>query len=941
MTPRRPTFEELNAAALARFDSIMGLLGLAGGKRQGHEYLPLNPRRADHKPGSFSINTTTGAWADFADDARGGDLVSLAAYIRHEGNGEAARWLGEVLGYGSGEPAKPTPQTRAPEAPAGEWVHPIPEDAPKPPAGNTKHGKPSQVWTYRDAAGAVLFHVCRFDPRGQKKQFSPLILWRDKGGRLAWTWKWPPAPVPLYGLPSLAAHPEAPAVICEGEKAADAAAVLFPGHPVLSWCGGAGAVNKADLSPLAGREVWVWPDADEAGEQAARKLIFRLREAGAGTIKRLNLDLLGQRPVIDAQGNAGLVQSAPLESGDDAADLLAESWTAAHMGLLLQSPDFLNTQAPPEPEKSPVGDPGEYVSPSGNFRMIPDGLQRWTPPTNDRAGYWKTLCPAFDVLALVRDPEGAGWGLLIELHDPDKRRHRIIVPHRTLKGDGAAALELFLDRGLVPRKGGDGALIEFLREIKPERRARVTNRIGWHGDCESAVYVLPEKTFGAVPGEVWLYEPEGPRLNPFKTRGTLAEWRENVAQLCAGNSRLLFVVSGAFAAPLLHPMGAESGGINFVGASSGGKTTMLKVGSSAVGSPDYLERLRATDNGLEAVFLGKSDAAAYLDEMGQLGPQIAGEAVYMAANGQDKARGARNGGSRKRNTWRTLFFLSSEVSLAGHMGEAGRAPKAGQQTRLADVPADAGAGLGVFEDLHLYASGHEFAQALSRACARYHGTPFEAFLSRLMNARGAGLVDKLREQIRRFERDHLTDSAEGQARRVAARFGLIGAAGELAADWLELPWQRGEAMEAAGKLFAIWLASRGGEGNAEERAMLAQVRDFLTRHGEARFTDWDRPASDTDAHAPRVINRAGFRRITFETSGKPPEDQQTEFLIFPSVWTGEVCKGHDPAVVARLLIKRCALRPSEDNRPSRSLTLPGEGKRRVYHVTPAIWAGEQ
>jgi putative DNA primase/helicase len=934
MTPR-PSFEELNRAALARFDSIMGLLGLAGGRRQGAEYLPLNPRRADHKPGSFSINSTSGAWADFADDAKGGDLVSLAAYIRHEGNGEAARWLAEVLGYGSGEAPKPAPQAKAP-APAGVWIHPVPEDAPAPPAGNTKHGKPSQVWTYRDQAGAVLFHHCRFDPRGQRKQFAPLTLWQGPM-RPFWQWKWPPAPVPLYNLPALAAHPQAAAVMVEGEKAADAAAQLFPDHPVLTWAGGAGAVNKADLSPLAGREVWLWPDNDEAGEQAARKLIFRLREAGAGTIKRINLDMLGQRPMFDSQGHASLAPGAPLESGDDAADLLAEDWTAAHIGLLLQSPDFLHTQAPPEPEKSNVGDPDKPASGAApsNFEMSEFGLYFHGPKGSFR------VCPAFEVLALVRDPEGAGWGLLIELHDPDKRRHRIIVPHRTLKGDGAAALELFMDRGLVPKSGCDRYLVEYLREARPERRARVTNRIGWHGDGESAVYVLPEKTFGAAPGEVWLYEPEGPRLNPFKTRGSLAEWRENVAVLCGGNSRLLFVVSGAFAAPLLHPMGAESGGINFVGASSGGKTTMLKVGASVCGGPDYLESLRASDNGMEGQFLAKSDSPYFGDELGQMGPVEAGAMVYLGTNGMDKARGARNGGSRKRNTWRTLFFLSSEVNLAGHMGEAGRAPKAGQQTRLADVPADAGAGLGVFQDLHQYASGHEFAQALSRACARYHGTAFEAFLSRLMHERGPVLVDRIREQIRRFEREHLTDSAEGQARRVAARFGLIGAAGELARDWLELPWQRGEAMDAAGSLFDAWLKARGGEGNQEERAMLAQVRDFLTRHGEARFTDWDRPASDTDARGPRVINRAGFRRITFETSGKPPEDQQTEFLIFPSVWTGEVCKGFDPAAVARLLIKRCALKPAEDGRPARSLTLPGEGKRRVYHVTPTIWAGEQ
>ena len=327
--------------------------------------------------------------------------------------------------------------------------------------------------------------------------------------------------------------------------------------------------------------------------------------------------------------------------------------------------------------------------------------------------------------------------------------------------------------------------------------------------------------------------------------------------------------------------------------------------------------------------------------MGQLGPQVAGEAVYMAANGQAKARATRTGGMRERGSWRTLFLLSAEVSLAGHMAEAGKVPKAGQQTRLADVSVDAGAGLGAFENLHLYASGHEFAQALARACSSQYGTAYAGFVSRLMHERGPRLLDHLREQIRRFERKHLSDAAEGQARRVAARFGLIGAAGELARVWLELPWQEGEAMQAAGSLFAVWLTTRGGEGNQEERAMLAQVRDFLTRHGEARFTDWDRPASDTDARGPRVINRAGFRRITYETSAKPPEDQQTEFMIFPSVWTSEVCKGFDPGIVARLLAKRGALKVSEDGRPARSLTLPGEGKRRVYNILPTVWAGEQ
>jgi uncharacterized protein (DUF927 family) len=279
------------------------------------------------------------------------------------------------------------------------------------------------------------------------------------------------------------------------------------------------------------------------------------------------------------------------------------------------------------------------------------------------------------------------------------------------------------------------------------------------------------------------------------------------------------------------------------------------------------------------------------------------------------------------------------------MGEAGRAPRAGQQTRLADIPADAGAGLGCFEALHDYASGHEFAQAIGRAVGLYYGTPLAAFLARLMAERGEGLWRQLREGIRRFERDALAAYGDpgGQARRVAARFGLVAAAGDLAIRWLELPWQAGAASQAAEKMFAAWLESRGGAGNQEDVAMLAQVRDFLSRHGEARFTDWERPVAEDD-HAPRVINRAGFRRAIIHRTETPDGvkvDRETEYFIFPEPWKNEVCKGHDPRAVARLLVRLGHMEQGGPEHAAKAITLPGEGRRRVYHVLPSVWAGEQ
>ena len=71
---------------------------LPGGKRVGREFCALNPRRTDSRPGSFKINLATGAWADFASGDKGGDLVSLAAYLYGLDQRDAAIRVAEMCG---------------------------------------------------------------------------------------------------------------------------------------------------------------------------------------------------------------------------------------------------------------------------------------------------------------------------------------------------------------------------------------------------------------------------------------------------------------------------------------------------------------------------------------------------------------------------------------------------------------------------------------------------------------------------------------------------------------------------------------------------------------------------------------------------------------------------------------------------------------------------
>ena len=97
-------FARVNAAALAALPAVLSRL-LPGGKFDGREFVALNPRRNDTRPGSFKIRLSgsrAGAWADFATGERGGDPVSLVAYLENVPQGEAARMLARMLGLETG-----------------------------------------------------------------------------------------------------------------------------------------------------------------------------------------------------------------------------------------------------------------------------------------------------------------------------------------------------------------------------------------------------------------------------------------------------------------------------------------------------------------------------------------------------------------------------------------------------------------------------------------------------------------------------------------------------------------------------------------------------------------------------------------------------------------------------------------------------------------------
>lgn len=939
--PTIPYIKRVSAAALGSIDSVLSHW-LPGGKREGSEYLTLNPKRADSAPGSFSINLKTGKWSDFATRDKGLDLVALVAYLENESQLKAARRLAAFLGLGpeessplkrtgsdSRKPGNGKPSTSNKEAnaatvsPGGDgdgWqcVMPVPDDAPPPPAAHSKHGKPSRRYPYLSHDGRVNFYHDRYDkPVGEKKQFSPLTLWQ-KGSKYEWRFKVSPGLRPLYGLPGLLQLPDAVCWFTEGEKAVEALQKLLPDHPVLCWQGGSQAVEKSDYSPLSGRDCVIFPDYDLPGKKAAGDLLKRLTAAGAGSVRMLHVDRLER-----AAGE-------PLQPGDDAADLVACGWDADRFTEFLKREDaFLSDAGIATDEAKPgsVEDQPQAATPQRGFELLDDGLY-FLEPTKDSMLRRRKVCAPLEVLALARDTDSREWGTLVRFADPDNKVKQLVIPARSFNGDGLEASGRLLSEGLTIAPKSRQLVIEYLQTQIPTKRARTTNRTGWHGVGGDLVFVLPDGSLGQSDDE-WLFADNRPDSNLFRSRGTLKQWREHVAALCVGNSRLSFAVSVAFAAPLLHLIEMESGGFHYRGTTSSGKTSALIVAGSVCGSLEYLQLWRSSDNGLEGTALSHCDALLTLDELKMIDARIAGEAAYMLANGSAKVRLKQDGGLRNTAKWRLLFLSAGELSLAQHVAEGGKKTPAGAELRMADIPADAGQGLGGFENLHGFQGGSEFSKGLKAAAGKYYGTAFPAFIESVLKHRKT-LRESLFAARQTFEKATLTQAASGQAQRVAARFALAGAAGELATEWGVTGWEPGASMQAAITCFKAWLQAFGGEGNKEERAMIEKVRHFLELHSESRFTDIERTVVD-DNHTPRTMNKAGFRQKN--------QEGNLEFYCYPEVFKNEICNGFDYRAVARLLIDRGFMKGDGKNLQPK-VNLPGEGRKRVFHVLPTIWDGE-
>jgi putative DNA primase/helicase len=574
------------------------------------------------------------------------------------------------------------------------------------------------------------------------------------------------------------------------------------------------------------------------------------------------------------------------------------------------------------------------------YRFDTDGLWYVSPPKKDAEGnevesppVW--LCAPLVITALAVD-EKDRWGKLLEWHNPDGKIVRWVMADRLL-AEKDKLWQSLRDRGLniTTKTAGLNLLLEFLNSQDIDKRVHVVDRLGWW-DKEGLSFVLPDRILGTANNIFF----NGDQL-AYQVKGTLTDWQQQIGRFCCGNSRLLFGASIPFATPLLYLLNEPSGGFHYHGLSQKGKTTALQVAASVVGCE--MNSWRTTDNGLEGLAEQRCDSLLILDEMAQVDAHAAGRIAYMVANGAGKGRAAQSGEAKHIKRWRTLLLSSGEITLADKMNEAGAKRRGGQEVRLADIPADAGVGMGIFENLHGAPSPGKFAEQLRRATQTFCGAPFLAYLEKLIAVlqpdTAAEVVSALRDQRDQFIAGNLPAEAAGQVRSVCGRFGVVAIAGDLATTLGITGWSEGEATAAAQTCFKAWLAKRGTVGDHDIEEGIRQVIAFMEKYATSRFETIYTGGDEVYPPFTGYAGRVGYRQQFIDSKNDSCNSSSWHYYVLPHAWKDELTKGYDSKTIATEMAKRGLLiRGGKLQTKKRS---PDGKSVWVYHLSPDILSGEE
>lgn len=562
---------------------------------------------------------------------------------------------------------------------------------------------------------------------------------------------------------------------------------------------------------------------------------------------------------------------------------------------------------------------------NGHFHITQDGLYFVDEDKNGISQKRFISSPVL-VVAKTRDDSSNNWGVLLKWKDDNEIEHTQALSMELFQTDGADLRKALSYQGVMiaPDQRARNLFQCYLMSYQTGKYALCVDRVGWHG----GVFVLPHKQIGQDSnGDLIVYQANNALNNLYQSKGSLEQWRSNVAQLLEHHSLLVFSLCTAFAGQLLDPLNQQGGGFHIKGGSSKGKSTALNLASSIWGNPKQFYRTwKATGNALEHTAYMHNDGFLVLDEIGEItNPKELGNIIYMLANGSGKARMTKQITPRTTHQWKVIFLSSGEKGLKEIMHEQGQKAKLGQEIRLADIDIDQSE-YGVFDCIDFAEDAAKQAIELSKRMADCYGVAGIAWLEYLTSNKAEHIGEAM-ELLEQYRQALTLNQSQGHIVRVANYFALVATAGELATKANITGWKAGTAFNAVAKVFNQWLGSFEQVGDYENREIVAHVKAFFEANESSRF---ESITPDPD-HIERINNRVGYWKI---------ENGEKLFYVLPEQFKNEVCKGYDSRKAAKALLAYNLLE-HDTGKASKTARIPSRKNAvKVYAVKEAIFSWE-
>ncbi|WOV83914.1 DUF927 domain-containing protein [Sporosarcina jeotgali] len=255
-------------------------------------------------------------------------------------------------------------------------------------------------------------------------------------------------------------------------------------------------------------------------------------------------------------------------------------------------------------------------------------------------------------------------------------------------------------------------------------------------------------------------------LEAFESSGTIEGWINGVLKPVEAHPKALLILLASFASVLLKDLNLGPFVIDLSGATSKGKTTVLKTAATVWGTDHLVSEWNGTAVSFERKAAFLNSFPLMLDDSMKADEKQLQRFVYNFSGGRSKGRGSVTG-SQREFTWNNLMLSTGEVPLTEYAERAG-----GAAARILPVK-----GL-PFKD-----ADYEFFDELYEAMEHNHGEIGLEFIKQ-WEERKHELLPKYKEYNSMFQK-----KARGNevVSRIARHYAAIYFAGTLVMDFFDAP----------------------------------------------------------------------------------------------------------------------------------------------------------